>query len=108
MSRNHFKDTGLPNPKKRAYQAAGSSNNLIATPGSGKQIVVYDIIVAGSSDDQIIRDGSAGSILIHMGDGHIALSCPIGIGENKPLWIAKSGDATTSYAITVTYSIEEV
>lgn len=108
MSRNNFKDTGRGSPQKRAYQSAGSSNNLIAAPGSGKQIVVYDIIVAGSSDDQIIRNGSSGSILMHMGDGHIALSCPIGIGDNKPLWIAKSGDATTSYAITVTYSIEDV
>jgi hypothetical protein len=108
MSRINFRDTGLVPSQSRATQAAGSSNNLVATPGSGKQIVVYDIIVAGSSNDQIIRDGSGGSVLITMGDGHIGFSCPLAIGDNKPLWVAKSGDAAASFAITVTYSIEDV
>lgn len=107
---NDFKFSGYRNTRLSAHQDAGSSNNLISAPGSGKTIVIYDIVVADPDgmgiSDQIIRNGSGGTVLMMMGEGHVGLVAPIAIGDNKPLWVATKGDADTTYAVTVTYSIE--
>ena len=104
----HFRDTGVPSPMKSARQAAGSSTNLVAAPGAGKQIVLCDVIVVGTSNDAVIRAGSSGSMMMTFGDGHIGLTCPMGMGENKSVWPAKTGDNVNTYAIAVTYYIEDV
>ena len=103
----NYRHTGYKSPQLRAYQAAGSSNNLISAPGSGKTIVIYDIIVIGSSSDQLLRAGSSGSVLMLLGDGHGGLAAPIAVGDDKPLFISKSADANTTYAVMVTYSIKD-
>ena len=103
----YFRATGLPHSGNTANQGAGSSNDLVAAPGANKRIVIYDVIVVGGAT-QIIREGSGGSIKMYLPEGHVGLTCPIALGANLPLWIAKSNDSDTSFAVTVTYSIEKI
>jgi len=103
-----FRYTGFKRPKLTALQGAGSSNTLIGAPVAGNQIVIYDIIVAGSDGTQVIRDAAAGSIKIYCPDGHIGFTCPFPMGDGKLVRIEKSGDASTSFAITLVYSIEKI
>tara|TARA_A100001201_G_C4072599_1_gene196307 strand:+ start:622 stop:939 length:318 start_codon:yes stop_codon:yes gene_type:complete len=102
-----FRSTGLPESANSVMQAAGSSNTLVSAPGTGKHIVIYDVIVVGGSTE-IIRDGSSGSIKMFCPEGHVGFTCPLSMGENKEIHVSKSGDASTSFAITITYSIESI
>ena len=102
-----FRSTGLPESANTVNQASGSSNTLVSAPGTGKHIVIYDVIVVGGSTE-IIRDGSSGSIKMYCPEGHVGFTCPLALGENKELHVSKSGDASTSFAITITYSIESI
>ena len=103
-----FKHTGYLSPRLTAVQSAGSSNSLVSAPGAGNQLVIYDVLVVGSDGTQIIRDAAAGSTKMYLPDGHTGFASPFPMGEKKVIRIEKSGDSTTSFAITVTYSIESV
>ena len=102
-----FRATGLPKSASSVMQASGSSNTLVSAPGSGKHIVIYDVIVVGGSTE-IIRDGSSGSIKMFCPEGHVGFTCPLSMGDNKEIHLSKSDDASTSFAITITYSIEDL
>ncbi len=107
-SRINFRDTGYKRPSQTKTQSAGAANTLVSSPGAGKQIVIYDIVVAGSDGTQIIRDAAAGIAKIYLPDGHIGFSSPFPMGEDKLIRIEKSGSSTTTFAVTVNYSIEDV
>ena len=102
-----FRATGLPKSASSVMQASGSSNTLVSAPGSGKHIVIYDVIVVGGSRE-IIRDGSSGSIKMFCPEGHVGFTCPLSMGDNKEIHVSKSDDASTSFAVTITYSIEDL
>jgi len=103
-----FRFTGFKKPKQTVTQNAGFANVLISAPAAGKQIVIYDVIVAGSDGTQVIRDGASGTVKIYCPDGHIGFTCPFPMGDGKALKPEKSGDSNSTFAITVVYSIEKV
>tara|TARA_Y100000593_G_scaffold44720_1_gene85244 strand:+ start:8674 stop:8991 length:318 start_codon:yes stop_codon:yes gene_type:complete len=102
-----FRSTGLPESANVVNATAGASSNLVAAPGTGKHIVIYDVIVQ-SGATQVVKDATGGTIMIYAPEGHTGLRAPISLGENKALWACKSGDNGNTFAVTITYSIESI
>jgi len=105
---NKFRATGYRGPKLTATQAAGFANVLISAPAAGNQIVIYDVLIAGSDGTQVIRDGASGSVKMYLADGHTGFMSPFPMGDGKAVKPEKSGDSNATFAVTVVYSIEKV
>jgi len=114
MSRINFRDTGYKRPVKTAVRFAGADAVVVEAPGTGKQIVLYDVMVVGSDPtaaggQQALTQGSGGTIMMYPPEGHTGFVAPFPFGENKSVWAKRTGLHTDkTYTVTVTYSIEDV
>jgi hypothetical protein len=114
----NFRDSGYKHPVKTATKVATIAGELVAAPGAGKQVVIYDIIVAGTggwADEslaggmQVLRRGALGSVALYVPGGHTGFVAPFPFGENESVHAQRSGSASAStYTVTITYSIEPV
>ena len=115
-SGRNFRDTGYKSPVLTATKVATIAGELVAAPGEGYQVVIYDVIVAGSggwADEaiaggmQVLRRGALGSVALYAPGGHTGFVAPFPFGENEAVHAQRSGSASaTTYTVTITYSIE--
>lgn len=77
--------------------SATAATTIIAAPGTGKQIVVVDILTSAATN---LSDGS--TVMVYAPAGSTHLRSGIGFGDNK----AVVGSATAN--VTITYFIEDL
>ena len=107
---NLFRESGIP--RSSSVASTDASVDFIAPPGSGKAIVIVDILshaIASfkdvSSVNYVAPPGASaglGDIILHVGAGASNLSSPIKLAENTGL----QQDSVNK--VTVVYYIEEV
>mgnify|MGYP003123236976 CR=1 FL=1 len=77
--------------------SATSATTIIAAPGTGKQVVIVDVLTSGATN---LSDGS--TVIVYAPTGSTHLTGGVGFGDNK----AVVGSATAN--VTITYFIEEI
>jgi len=77
--------------------SATTATTIVAAPGSGKQVVVVDILTSAATN---LSDGS--TVIIYAPAGSTHLRSGIDFGDNK----AVVGSATAN--VTITYFVEEI
>jgi hypothetical protein len=87
-----FKTTGLTVAK---VANSATSGTLIAAPGSGHQIVVFDVVTAGALD---LTDGSS-DIIQMAGAGGYHFTAGVPFGDNKVVAMDASVKTTVTYTI---------
>ncbi len=87
----------MKNLLRLSTASATSATTIIAAPGSGKQVVIVDILASAATN---LSDGS--SVIVYAPAGSTHLRSGIGFGDNK----AVVGSATSN--VTITYFIESI
>ena len=77
--------------------SATTATTVIAAPGSGKQVVIVDILTSAATN---LSDGS--TVIVYVPAGSTHLRSGIGFGDNK----AVVGSATAN--VTITYFVEQI
>ena len=115
---SYFKHTGYKSPLQTATRVATIAGELVSAPGVGKQVVIYDVVVAGTdltADEgaaggmQALRRGALGTVALYVPGGHTGFVAPFPFGENEAVHAQRSGASSgETYTVTITYSIEDV
>lgn len=110
IMKNFFRESGIPSSTLTA--STDASVDLIAPPGSGKAIVIVDILSHAISSFKDVPSVNyvvppaasigAGNIILHVGAGASNLSSPIKLAENTGL----QQDSVNK--VTVIYYIEDL
>lgn len=102
-----FRDTGRSTPAENVTANAGSLTSvLIAAPGEGKRIVIFDIIVHGTGDESFRSGNYIGSnLMFKLKEGSHSFAAGFALPVNKALDV-NSGTPGTTLAIAVTYYIK--
>ena len=103
---SYFRETGYKEPTQRAFANTGVlTSTFIDSPGAGKRILIWDIIVEGGSEN--IREGDYGSASLFciVTEGHTGFVAPLTFAENKGVTVDNGGGTTNT--ILVHYSVKE-
>ena len=87
----------MKNLLRLSTASATSATTIIAAPGSGKQVVIVDILASAATN---LSDGS--SVIVYAPAGSTHLRSGIGFGDNKAVVCSATSN------VTITYFIESI
>ena len=98
MPISNFRHTGL---NQASVASVTDDGEIVAAPGSGKQIVVHDVYVEGATN---LLDGDGGTaILPFAAAASMNFKAGVPFGDNKAVW-----SSANNITVIITYSVMDV